>query len=108
VFINTVDDQPVPQFDVNDVYPATYRQFQVPPGQHTLTVFYREPSNLEVVSAGPRQIIVNVEPGATYHLTPNRIGWDTSLGSTVRTANWRPEVLRDGTNESAGISLVGR
>jgi hypothetical protein len=107
-FVGSVDDIYITQYDVNPIAPGTYRQLQLPPGRHTLSVVYREQRNLETITAGPRFITLDAQAGRTYELRPNVHGADAWFADTLRMANWRPTLVDAKTNEQVAIAPTSR
>jgi len=105
-FIGSIDDHYITQYGVNAVSLATYRQHLVPPGKHTLAVFFREQRNLETITAGPRYVIVETQVGKKYDLKSGVNGADAPFADTLETANWRPSLVDASTKEQVAIAKV--
>ncbi|HZZ42168.1 MAG TPA: hypothetical protein VFE58_04465 [Tepidisphaeraceae bacterium] len=103
-FVSSVDDHYITQYDINPTAPATYRQLVLPPGSHTIAVFYRQQRNFETITAGPRFIILNAQPGHTYNLCANTNGADVPFADTLPTANWRPTLTDAETHTQVAIA----
>jgi hypothetical protein len=124
-FILAVDghhvDPPNEDQGYTDAHTISYRQFEVPPGSHTITVrFYRhvsrsvvETSGLSVdvdtdppaesgVHLGPIKLPVKMAPQHTYVLSANY----TSFADTSIAPHWQPELVDHDTHQSAGKATL--
>src|ERR1044072_7673821 len=48
-FVGSVDGVYITQFQVHALSPGTYRQHMLPPGKHTVAVFYRRQNTMETI-----------------------------------------------------------
>ena len=106
-FIGAIDGRYIDQYDVNLLDWGTYRHYIVPEGHHTIAVFYRQAWNYDVISGGPRDVVVNVKAGSTYDLASNVHGVDVLVGDVLRNANWRPMLVDSHTGKPVGKASLG-
>ena len=107
-YVASVDAHYITPYDVNPIAISTYRQHLLPPGQHTLAVFYQQQRNFETLGSGPRFVTVDLRAGGEYELRSNVNGPDVPYTDTLRTANWRPAVVDAKTKERVAISGINR
>lgn len=105
-YVSSVDGNYITQYDVNAIAISTYRQHLIPPGRHTLAIFYRQQRNFETLASGPRYVTVDIPAGASYELRSNVNGPDVPYTERLRTANWRPAVVDARTNATVAISKI--
>jgi hypothetical protein len=124
-FILAVDghhvDPPSEDQGYTDAHTISYRQFEIPPGSHTITVrFYRHVSKSVIettglstavdtnapadsgVHLGPTKVPANFAPEHTYVLTSNY----TAVADAAAPPHWQPEVVDQDTHESAGKATL--
>jgi hypothetical protein len=98
---------------------TSYRQYQVPAGQHDLVVYYDngESNNsggpgpgLHITVGGGRPgslglpditLPANLQPGHTYSFTNGKSKFYLKFSSTSSTAKWNPTVIDDSTGKPA-------
>jgi hypothetical protein len=105
-FIASIDNQPIEQYDVNILSPATYRQYRIPAGKHELTVFFRQDRNFDLISGGPRHVDIKVQGDRCYVLQANMNTMDVAFGDVLSTVSWRPSVADRQTGACAGQATL--
>jgi hypothetical protein len=121
-FILAVDNHPVerPNEDQGYVssYTISYRQFEVPPGTHTITVrYYHHVSRNAIETSGvdpdldvkttpesgtllgPAKVPVNITPKHIYVMQSN-------FNGPPDATHWQPELIDKTTNQPAGQSTL--
>jgi hypothetical protein len=105
-FIGSIDNQPIEQYDVNILSPATYRQYRIPAGKHELAVFFRENRNFDLISSGPRHVDIDVHDDRSYELKANVNSMDVAFGNVLSTVSWRPAVTDSQSGACVGQATL--